>query len=117
MNSREALGGEGEKIAAKFLTGRGYKILERNFRCKIGEIDLIASKDGFLVFIEVKTRTADSGMHPSLSVTGRKQEKVRRVGEYYQARNPGLVQQPRFDVISVEMEVDDEKVEHLTNAF
>ena len=117
MNARGKLGDRGEAIAASFLERLGYKIVERNYRCGIGEIDLIASKDQFLVFIEVKTRSAGARVHPSLSVTARKQTKVRKLGEQYCSRHPRIIKQPRFDVISVVLGEKEEKVEHLINAF
>jgi len=117
MNDRQALGQAGEAAAAQYLKERGYGILEKNFRCTVGEIDLIATKDDFLVFIEVKTRKAGSPVHPSLSVTARKQAKVRQVGEVYCSTHPRMVLQPRFDVISVEMGEGKEFVEHIENAF
>ena len=114
---RQELGRAGESAAAAHLERTGYAIRDRNFRCTAGEIDLIATKGDFLVFIEVKTRKSGSQVHPSLSVTRQKQGKVRQVGEIYRAANPQLVLQPRFDVISVEMGQAGAKVEHIENAF
>ena len=114
---RQELGRTGEATAAEFLVAKGYQIRERNFRCREGEIDLIATKDDFLVFIEVKTRKAGSPVHPSLSVTPRKQQKVRQVGQIYCAAHPQVVLQPRFDVVAVEMGADGARIDHIENAF
>ena len=116
-DERQELGRLGETRAAEYLAGQGYKIREKNFRCREGEIDLIATKDDFLVFIEVKTRKAGSPVHPSLSVTPRKQQKVRQVGGIYCAAHPRLTLQPRFDVVSVEIGAGKDSVEHIENAF
>lgn len=117
MTARAELGRRGEAIAARFLEANGYRIQERNYRCRVGEIDLIATTEAFLVFVEVKTRRAGNPLHPSLSVNARKQTKVRQVGEHYRSHHPEVPLQPRFDVISVEVGAKDERVEHIVNAF
>ena len=98
-------------------SARGYSIRERNYRCGYGEIDLIATAEGFLVFVEVKTRSPKAPLHPSSSVNARKQAKVRQVGGYYLTQHPEMTLQPRFDVISIELEDGNEVVEHIVNAF
>ena len=117
MNARGELGKKGEAIAARFLEKLGFRIEERNFRCSLGEIDLIVSSGEYLVFIEVKARTAGHPIHPSASVTPKKQAKVRQVGEFYMANHLRFTQQPRFDVISVLMDGGQETVEHIPDAF
>ena len=117
QDKRQELGRAGEAAAADFLEGQGYTIQERNFRCSAGEIDLIATKDDFLVFIEVKARKAGSPVHPSLSVTPRKQAKVRQLGQIYCVAHSRIVLQPRFDVVSVEIGDSGISVEHIENAF
>lgn len=112
-----ALGQYGESLAAAYLEHRGYRILERNFRCPLGEIDLVAADAEYVVFVEVKTRQPNAPLHPSLSVTARKRTKVRKLGEYYLARHTGLTLQPRFDVIAVTAGKDNEQIEHLPNVF
>ena len=114
---RKEIGARGEAAAARFLEGLGYSIRERNYRCGYGEIDLIATAEGFLVFVEVKTRSPKPPLHPSSSVNARKQAKVRQVGGYYLAQHPEMTLQPRFDVISIELGDGNEKVEHIVNAF
>ena len=78
---------------------------------------MVAIKDEFIVFIEVKTRSAGAPLAPSQSVTARKRAKVRRLGEYYCVQHTELPLQPRFDVVSVVAGAGAEKVEHLINAF
>ncbi len=117
MSDRSELGRRGETAAARFLEANGYRIRARNYRCEVGEIDLIATSEEYLVFVEVKTRSAGHKLHPSLSVTPRKQAKVRQVGEHYRSRHPEVPLQPRFDVISVELGGAEEQVEHIVNAF
>jgi putative endonuclease len=92
-------------------------VRERNYRCPHGEIDLIATQGPYLVFVEVKTRTAGQPLHPALSVTSRKRAQVRRVAEYYWSQHAGLTLQPRFDVIAVFVKNGQEEVEHIVNAF
>jgi putative endonuclease len=104
-------------VAARHLERLGYRLRERNYRCPHGEIDLIATEGEFLVFVEVKTRAPGSPLHPALSVTPRKRSRVRRVGEYYWARQAGPPLQPRFDVIAVYHEDGEQKIEHIVNAF
>ena len=117
MADRNTIGARGESTAAKYLERLGYRIRERNYRCPLGEIDLVAIKDEFIVFIEVKTRSSGAPLAPSQSVTARKRAKVRRLGEYYCAQHTELPLQPRFDVVSVVAGAGPETVEHLINAF
>ncbi len=71
----------------------------------------------YLVFVEVKTRTAGAPVHPTASVTVRKQRKVRQLGEYYCAAHPEVILQPRFDVVAVQLGSSRRTVEHFINAF
>ena len=111
------LGAAGEAVAARYLERLGYRIRERNFRCPLGEIDLVAVHDEYLVFVEVKTRSPGAPLAPSLSVTAKKRAKVRQLGEYYCAHKSAPPLQPRFDVISVVKGKGQEDVEHIVNAF
>jgi putative endonuclease len=105
------LGKSGEERAAGYLRKKGYDILEKNYRCRFGEIDIIASKDGVLVFVEVKTRSsADYGFGYE-SVTQSKQGKLVKTAQFYMS---GRAEVPaRFDVISI----DGDLVTHIENAF
>lgn len=79
----QTLGEAGEIIAGKLLVARGFKILERNFTCPLGEVDLIAERNGTRHFIEVKTRSGRMFGQPAEAVTGKKQKKLRRLAQYY----------------------------------
>ena len=94
-------GQEGEKIAADYLIKRGYKIVEQNFRCSIGEIDLIAWEKETLVFVEVKARSSSQFGGPDSAVTLRKQEKIIRVASAYLQQKKLLTVLCRFDVVGV----------------
>ena len=117
MADRARLGARGEAIAARYLERLGYRIQERNYRCSLGEIDLVATHGEYIVFVEVKTRSAGAPLAPSLSVTAKKRAKVRQLGEFYCAHHTELPLQPRFDVVSVVAGSKGEQVEHIVNAF
>jgi putative endonuclease len=87
MRYRKNVGDIGENFAADLLTNSGYKVIERNYRTKAGEIDIIAIKDGVLHFVEVKTRNGNQYGYPSESVTSAKQQHIKRAaGQYLQGR-------------------------------
>ncbi len=94
----------GEIYAIKLLNKNNYQIIERNFRCKIGEIDIIAIKNDTLVFVEVKTRWSKKYGKPEEAVTPSKLRKIKRVGEYYCITNPHLPKKLRVDVVAIEMD-------------
>jgi putative endonuclease len=97
---RDLLGDRGENVAARFLRNRGYKILLRNFRCELGEIDIVARDGNTLVFVEVKTRSYDEPT-PEEQVNAAKQHQLSRVARFYLSRY-GVPQPPaRFDVVAV----------------
>jgi len=81
--NRSELGTIGENMAADILEKSGYKIICRNYRCRMGEIDIVAEKQGELCFIEVKTRTGSRYGRPCEAVDSRKQEHIRRAAECY----------------------------------
>ncbi|MFH2145012.1 MAG: YraN family protein [Candidatus Omnitrophota bacterium] len=98
---KQRLGKEGEKFAVEFLQGKGYKILERNYRCRLGEIDIIAKEAEVLCFIEVKTRTQDTYGRPYEAVNKAKQNKIGRIALMYLKENGLSDIDLRFDVASV----------------
>ena len=102
MHSKD-IGALGEKIAAKYLTGLGYRIREQNFRSREGEIDIIAEKDEFLVFIEVRTRTGNSYGTPEESVTAQKKERLIALAEAYIEDREDLPSSWRIDVVAIEL--------------
>ena len=118
MNTRE-LGKQGEEAAANLLLSKGYKVLERNYTTKLGEIDLVAEdKDGTRVFVEVKTAYTDAAGDPASWVNAKKQHKMGRVATAYLAlKNLGDIP-CRFDVIGVTMKAGrDPEIVHYENAF
>jgi len=101
---RRPLGAAGEKAVAAYLEDRGYEILAVNWRCRIGEIDVIAAKDGTIAFVEVRSRSARTlGAFgaPLESVTPKKRSKVRRVAEAYLQQTSSAAARFRFDCAGV----------------
>lgn len=116
-NSRIALGKAGEDEAVSFLNEQGFKILERNYRCCYGEIDIIAKEKGAIVFIEVKTRkTLTYGM-PQTAVDARKQQQISRSAANYTAHKNIKDKPLRFDVVAVILADNKIKIELIRNAF
>lgn len=114
------VGSLGEDIAANFLTARGYRILERNFRCKGGEVDIIARDpvDRSLVFIEVKTRRGLTYGVPQLAVTPFKQRQISKAALTWLSKNRLLDTNARFDVIAILLHTDAaHSIEQIQNAF
>ncbi len=115
----KTIGNFGENEAEKFLRKNGYKILERNYETKLGEIDIIAQKDDYICFIEVKTRSNENYGTPRDAVNYHKQKKIISVAKYYMlTKNKDMFL--RFDVIEVVVNKDKtkvEKIEHIEDAF
>ena len=102
MNKRE-VGGDWEKSAAEFLTAKGMRIVEKNFRCRQGEIDLIGYHEGFLVFVEVKYRRTNRRGYASEAVDYRKQCKICRVADYYRyLHRISEFTNIRYDVVAIQ---------------
>jgi putative endonuclease len=118
--TRKQLGAYGEQLAEKELAGRGYRIAERNWRCRTGEIDRIAWDGDVLVFVEVRTRryTGTFGT-PEESVDSRKQRQVRETAQVYLHMCRLHDAWVRFDLISVYLDAAGEflKLNYLENAF
>jgi putative endonuclease len=102
VNRRE-VGALGEKIAADYLQKEGYRIRERNFRLREGEIDIIAEKDDFLVFVEVRTRASSSFGTAEESVTRYKIERLITVAQSYIQSHQDLPPSWRIDVVAVDL--------------
>ncbi len=113
----DALGDRGENLAARFLRNKGYKIILRNYRCVLGEIDIVAREGKTLVFVEVKTRSQDDPQ-PEQQVNPAKQHQLTKVGRYYLSRY-GQPQPPaRFDVIAIVWpEGQSPQIRHTIGAF
>lgn len=107
----------GEQLTAEYLEEKGYEIVERNFKCRFGEIDVIAQNDRYLAFVEVKTRSADGLSHPFEAITPSKRAKVIKTAQYYLINHETNLQ-PRFDAAAVFTENGAlVKIEYLENAF
>ncbi len=107
-------GNEYEKIAAEYLKKQGYNIIKINFYCKMGEIDIIAKKDEFLVFVEVKYRKNKQAGSAAEAVTFNKMRKICRTADYYMLTNNLYSDTSvRFDVIAIE----EGHLKHYENAF
>jgi putative endonuclease len=99
--SKASRGRSGERRAVAYLEGRGYRVVERNFRCRAGEIDIIARDGNDLVFVEVRTR-ADGRRGSALETVGaRKQARIARVAEAYLALRSPACSSCRFDVVGI----------------
>jgi putative endonuclease len=96
-----ALGGHGERIAAAYLTDTGLRILDRNWRCREGELDIVAREGDALVFCEVKTRRAVGFGHPVEAVTPDKQRRLRMLAQRWLAAHDEHAPDLRFDVVGV----------------
>lgn len=112
MNETKKYGNDGEKLAEKYLKKHKYKIVEKNFTCSFGEIDIIAKEKDVLVFVEVKRRHNDDFGVPSQNVNYIKQNKIAKVAKYYMMTN-NLNDQARFDVV----EIVGDKINHIIGAF
>jgi putative endonuclease len=114
---RDALGQRGENVAARFLRNQGYKIIERNFRCEVGEVDIIARDGRILVFTEVKTRAYDDPM-PEDQVNQEKRHQLTKAAKFYLSRY-GTPQPPaRFDVVAIVWPTGrDPQIRHTPDAF
>ena len=115
-----SVGKLGEEIATAFLIARGYRILERNFRCKGGEVDIIARDPGdkSLLFVEVKARRDLSYGVPQLAVTPFKQRQISKAALTWLSKNRLHDKNARFDVIAILLDDSGHhKVEHIPNAF
>lgn len=103
MMGKRGQGDIGENFAVELLKKNGYEILQRNFRCKLGEIDIIAQEGDSLVFVEVKTRWSRKFGLPQEAVSTRKLSKIKRVGEFYLLNHPEASKKQRIDVVAVEV--------------
>ena len=117
--TNKQFGALGEKLAVKYLKERKYKILEKNYKNKVGEIDIIALDGSEIAFVEVKTRSAQPYLSGRYSVDKRKQFHIMRAASWYmEVKKTSL--QPRFDIIEVEVDRSTDelvKIEHFKNAF
>jgi putative endonuclease len=118
MKAKDELGRRGEQLATDYLAGRGYTILERNWRCAQGEIDVVAETAGVTVFVEVKTRSGLRYGHPFEAITVAKLARLKRLSAAWCEASGGGRRQIRIDVIAVVAPLrDPATVEHLEGIF
>ena len=110
-------GMRGEVAAVSFLLDHQYKIMERNWRAKAGEIDIICSKDNLVIFAEVKTRSINSRTLPGEALTKKKQARLVRTASLYLSDKRLWHLQTRFDLLSVFARQNSFQVEHYTNVI
>ena len=101
--SNQYLGKKGEEIAKRYLQSKGYKILFKNFRSRLGEIDIIGQDKDTLVFVEVKTRFSKEFGEPEEAVTPWKIKSIIRTGEYFKMLHPELPESLRIDVVAISL--------------
>jgi putative endonuclease len=116
-NGKLLLGKEGERLAERYLQKKGYKLVERNYRCTAGELDLIVLDQRVVVFVEVKTRTGHGFGTPLEAVEFRKQRKIIRAAQFFLAVRGLQQRDARFDVVGVSWAGREPVVEHIENAF
>jgi putative endonuclease len=118
MSSTSDLGRHGERVAVAFLTDAGFRVLDRNWRCRDGELDVVARDGDALVFCEVKTRRGTGFGHPVESVTPQKQRRLRTLAQRWLAAHDEHAPELRFDVVGVLVPPSGlPRVTHLPAAF
>ena len=117
LRALSKIGHQGERIAADYLRERGYHVLERNFRCPGGEVDLIALDGSTLVFVEVKLRRSLSRGSPFEAVTALKQGRVRKAAQVYLSYSGRVFHRIRFDVIALVRSKGQTDITHLQSSF
>lgn len=101
MHSRQRIGAQGEELAAQWVAGRGWQVLDRNWRCSRGELDLVALDGDVLVAVEVKTRTGTGFGHPAEAVTADKLRRLRQLTAEWLAEHELHPSAVRVDVLAV----------------
>ena len=116
---RKRLGKKGERIAAGYLKKKGLRILEKNYSCEVGEVDLIAAQGDEIIFVEVKTRSSIEFGWPEDAVDKKKQKRIHRTAHYYLGHFSMPEPSIRFDIISILENPDTGKydISHIVNAF
>ncbi len=117
MTGRRELGEAGERAAEEYLRRRKFAVIERNYSCRGGEIDLIVLRRGTVIFVEVRTRTAGGLVHPFESVDPQKRRRIVTAARHYVARHRLDEHPVRFDIVAVHADGSTLSCEHLENAF
>lgn len=108
---------EGEDLAARLLVDKGWQIVARNWRCKIGELDIVALDGGELIFVEVKARRSAGFGGPVGAVTFEKRRRIRKLAEVFIAWERPTFETCRFDIVAIVFDGSGGDVEHLVDAF
>jgi putative endonuclease len=116
-DDRHQYGQSSEERAARHLQAQGYTILERNFRTRLGEIDIVARHEGVLVFVEVKARRSKRHGDPKWALTAAKRRKISMVALTYLKAHGGTQTRARFDVVTVQPADGRPDIEVIRNAF
>ena len=116
-DGRKSLGKAGEDLAERYLKRQGYAIVARNYRCPLGEIDLIAVNRRVVVFVEVKTRRVDRSGAPLESVNAAKQRRLKRIALHYLSKHHLHDRDVQFDVVGISLRSDPPAVQHVRHAF
>ncbi len=114
---RLALGKDGEDLAVGRLESLGYRVVERNYRCRLGEIDVVAEDAGCLVFVEIKTRQGSSTGEAKAAVNDRKKRQITRAALHYLKAKGCMDVRARFDVVAVSLDGGHKRIEVVRNAF
>jgi putative endonuclease len=116
---RQETGNLGEKLAAGFLQKGGYRIVQTNYRCPEGEVDIVARRKDCLVFVEVRTKRSREFGSPEESITPAKMAKLRRVAAHYRQTHDDLPASWRIDVVAVELDRQNHlrRIEQIENAI
>ena len=118
MAAKDALGRRGEELATTFLVDAGYTVLDRNWRCNQGEIDIVAFDGTETAFVEVKTRTSVAFGHPLEAITTLKLARLRRLAAAWCQAHPGNHDRIRIDAIAVIAPLSGAaQIEHLKRVF
>ena len=117
MNLKQQLGKSGEELAVDLLKQNGYKIIARNYKTKLGEIDIVAKEKDTYCFVEVKTRHSDRFGLPQEAVLNTKQRQIAKSALIFLKENKLLDKKARFDVVSILYSQDSPRLDLIKNAF
>jgi putative endonuclease len=117
LNQKQRFGKDSESLAVKFLKRQGYKIIETNYRTKLGEIDIIARDKDTLAFVEVKARRSDRYGVPKYAITPKKKKKISMAALWYLKTTSQFNQKARFDVVGIFFQTSTPRIEIIKNAF
>jgi len=117
QSSTKEKGDRGEELAVSFLVNKGFEIIEQNYRYGKGELDIIARYEGFLVFVEVKSRESLDYGFPEEAITRKKITQIRRIAEGYLAEKNITDENIRFDVVAILFLNNEVSINHYENAF